>query len=610
MRIPYFRPSRQQVYAAAAAGRYAAFMLATLMYVFYLYTQAGLSPDLIKLTLMITAVSGALLAPLIGWISDSCLNTRKSYLSWILGGSIAGSACLIMMFAEPTLPEAARVIYTIVVSLLWIATFALSDIPFWSLLSFCKARNALREQMTAHARAIGTLACGILFTTVAMLLHRYDVAESPSFYVYLALTVAAVLLLGAVALFYGFGEVPPPVLLSVADFNRALFKNDQLLATGFITFLQQSALTVLAVAMGAVIWSLPNTFELIWDFFFPAVFATVAAFVTYRRACETLTRRGVFVISCALMIAGFSLLMLTDFRDPSLLGGVIASFMLANVGTGWSIASTTVMTADCVEYGEFKLRRRAPGAAFAIQTFCRCAAPAIALILTEFGDLFGGIFFNSHGTSHLLTVFRISVIACVAMIAAMLVCYLLCFRLHGKVFENILVYLEDGRGSGGGDASQLSRHPLRYALNPGAVFCRLHADTPEQVMDILASRLASLRAVKTLDAYKAEVARKIALSPAGIAEGIAIPHAVGDFAARPAIAIATLKKPLDFKAADGRKCDLVFMIAVPDDPDLYITLLGQLSLMLNAKGFGDKLRHASGSDEILDRIIQCEKHLF
>ena len=109
--------------------------------------------------------------------------------------------------------------------------------------------------------------------------------------------------------------------------------------------------------------------------------------------------------------------------------------------------------------------------------------------------------------------------------------------------------------------------------------------------------------------YLKEIKNKMEKFPAGIAEGIAIPHAIGDFANRPAVAVATLNKPLDFGAADGQKCDLVFMIASPDEANAYISLLGQLSVILNNKKLCDRLRRASESGELIDRIMQCEKHL-
>lgn len=100
------------------------------------------------------------------------------------------------------------------------------------------------------------------------------------------------------------------------------------------------------------------------------------------------------------------------------------------------------------------------------------------------------------------------------------------------------------------------------------------------------------------------------MNPAGIAHGIAIPHTRGSFVRRSALAVAHLSTPIDCGAADGKPCDLIFLIAAPDDGRSHISLLGNLSLMLSEPGFADKLRKSTSPEEINTRLITCEKQLF
>ena len=41
----------------------------------------------------------------------------------------------------------------------------------------------------------------------------------------------------------------------------------------------------------------------------------------------------------------------------------------------------------------------------------------------------------------------------------------------------------------------------------------------------------------------------------------------------------------------------------------YITMLGQLCLMLGTGGFADRLRRSVSGAEITDRILECERHM-
>ena len=77
---------------------------------------------------------------------------------------------------------------------------------------------------------------------------------------------------------------------------------------------------------------------------------------------------------------------------------------------------------------------------------------------------------------------------------------------------------------------------------------------------------------------------------------------------RPAIAIAVLEKPLDLGSFDGKKCDLIFLIASPDDGQTHLNLLGRLSLVLNEQGFADSLRHAGTAREVVTRIARYAQH--
>ena len=72
----------------------------------------------------------------------------------------------------------------------------------------------------------------------------------------------------------------------------------------------------------------------------------------------------------------------------------------------------------------------------------------------------------------------------------------------------------------------------------------------------------------------------------------------------------SLKNPIDCGSLDEKPCDLIFLIATPDDGKSHMNLLKNLSLMLSEPGFANKLRNAGSAEEITKRLIACEKNLF
>ena len=269
--------------------------------------------------------------------------------------------------------------------------------------------------------------------------------------------------------------------------------------------------------------------------------------------------------------------------------------------------------------------------------------------------------------------YRMLLIMAVICCALMLVIYLKSYRLHGAFFKNMLSTLEQirqtFRGGAGADTTALamgqtakaereqsftpsyypdnstqtyspvagdisaggadsfdapapaaslqniqpfSTHTLvRYALDKSCIV-RLKADglTLPVIVDKLGNLTERLGSISSAALLTAAVLKKHEISSCAIAQGIAIAHARGPFALRPCMALAVLDEPLaDLICPDGSSCDVIFLIASPDDGYSHLTLLGRLSLMLNEPGFADKLRKASSRHEIYDRLLQCSLKL-
>ncbi len=589
----------------AAAGRYCGLMFTSVLFIAFLLLVMRQGTNIITEQLLISGVVGVAVSVLIGWVADSSFIIKKGVLSWILGGSLTTAACLLIMFAEPLKKD---ITLSAITSVLWMVAYAVSDTAFWSLTASFGARHLLRESIASKARAAGVALAGILLIATIIALFFAPHANAHTVFKLGALFAALFIFLGAVLLFSRFGEPPVQGLLHCKEFVNILFKNDQLMSVTAVTILQQISIWLAMVGVSAAILHFQSSGELLLAFSIPAIVSQCLAYLIFARVTQIFNRRGMFIISAIIMITAFVLLSFEKPDDINHLGGVIAAFALANFGMGWSIASTTAMTADCVEYGEFKLRKRAPCVAFSMQTMARCIAPPAAFLIFAAGGRFGSLIYKSNDLDLLYPSYRFTIAIATFTAALMLISYLASFKLHGKMFENVLRNLEDGRDGRQNDAGY-SANPLRYAINNQAVFCQLKADSPEQVMKLLIARLNQVQAINDPNLYLKEIERKIKKFPAGIADGIAIPHAIGTFVNRPAIAIATLETPLNFGAADGQDCDLVFMIASTNAQNAYISLLGQLSLVLNNKGFCDRLRKAVTAEEIIDRIKQCEKHL-
>ena len=284
-----------------------------------------------------------------------------------------------------------------------------------------------------------------------------------------------------------------------------------------------------------------------------------------------------------------------------LIGMLVA---ISACGFALSLASTTVMTADCVDYGEFKFGIRIECMNFSIQTVAAKIGYLFILIITGLSFFF---------FRHLFKKFKFDQQDCILIVCicsvSMLIVYVTYYKLHGSFFENILnaiTYFSNNKTT----AVKEKFNSVRYAIDEHCVIYKLKANTLDEVIQVLTDRLFEVKAIKSKHDLLKGINEKIAKNPAGIAHGIAIPHTRGNYVNRSSLAVATLKTPLNCGASDNKPCDLFFLIAVPDDGVSHINLLSNLSLMLSEPGFADKLRHSGSNEEITKRLILCERNLF
>ncbi|MFH0765017.1 MAG: PTS sugar transporter subunit IIA [Calditrichota bacterium] len=93
----------------------------------------------------------------------------------------------------------------------------------------------------------------------------------------------------------------------------------------------------------------------------------------------------------------------------------------------------------------------------------------------------------------------------------------------------------------------------------------------------------------------------------GIGFGVAIPHAEPGPYAQPLAAFCRLKKGVDFKAPDGQKARLIFLLLTPrETPALHVRLLARICRLTRSTLLRDKLLNAVDPAEVVAIIASVE----
>lgn len=114
--------------------------------------------------------------------------------------------------------------------------------------------------------------------------------------------------------------------------------------------------------------------------------------------------------------------------------------------------------------------------------------------------------------------------------------------------------------------------------------------------------------INNVEVYRKGVYAREEEGSTGIGEGIAIPHCKSDAVSRPGLAAMVVRDGVDFDSLDGKKVDLIFLIAAPDTKDnVHLEVLSKLSVLLMEEQFTSALKHAKSVEEFLAVIDNAEE---
>ncbi len=109
------------------------------------------------------------------------------------------------------------------------------------------------------------------------------------------------------------------------------------------------------------------------------------------------------------------------------------------------------------------------------------------------------------------------------------------------------------------------------------------------------------------DKFFQAVMEREALGSTAIGKGLALPHARTQFIDHIIIALARLKKGVDFDAVDAEPVELIFLLGTPlKAVGEYLTVLAKLSKILKDDNTRKKILKAKSPAEIKNIFIEAE----
>ncbi|MGL5351454.1 MAG: fructose-specific PTS transporter subunit EIIC [Cetobacterium sp.] len=137
-----------------------------------------------------------------------------------------------------------------------------------------------------------------------------------------------------------------------------------------------------------------------------------------------------------------------------------------------------------------------------------------------------------------------------------------------------------------------------------------NSKTKESVIEELITLLDENGVLTSKNGFYNDVLSREKISPTGLEDGLAIPHAKSNFVKTPKIVVARLKSCIeDWESVDDdNKVCLVFLLAIPSkhQGDMHIEILKNLTISFMKDGFIDSLKNAKNKDEFLTLLSSEE----
>ncbi|HIV55504.1 MAG TPA: melibiose:sodium transporter MelB [Candidatus Anaerobiospirillum stercoravium] len=605
-------------FGLGAVGKDMAYAAMAVYLMMYFTDVVGVSAAFVGVVFLFARLWDAFNDPIMGWIVDNTKSRWGKFRPWILIGTLVNSIIAILLFTNPVhffdLSMGQAMAYCAVFYILWGMSYTIMDIPYWSFIPAFSSDSKVRDVMSVIPRT-GAMIGGQFVTIFGLSMITWlgvtgGSADSEGFQRYLIFVCVVFIALELICVTNIHEHVQTPLRqkITIKGMLNILFKNDQLLVIIVLTIIQQIGQNLVN---GTILYYFKYVLisEDSYPYFMAAgAIAQFVAFVTFPKLVEKTSRRFVYI--------GSGLLMIVGYLGMFLLGGegagiylACGAYCVASLGVALSLVSTTVMLADTVDYGEYKLGTRAESIVFSMQTMTVKFGTALAGFLSGLTLTLVGYVPNvqqSEGTLLGLRVVMFVVSSIILLV--MLLLYIKYYKLNGDFYKNMLSALQVSRDQA--KAKRASTRFVRAALDEQSILLDVQCSSKDELLALMVHNLVTTGKLKAEDEatlLQAIQARE-AQGPTGIADGIALPHAKCDCIGESALVIAKLAHGLDFAAPDGKPCDLVFLLASVNDGNAHLNVIGRLGLILNDPENVKHIRECHDAYRMVEIIAHAEKH--
>lgn len=363
----------------------------------YLAKVLGISPLFLLVITPLARLWDGINDPMMGSIVDQANSKMGKYRPWILRGTLLNAVVLCLLFNNPGIDTNSvwMLVYVAVFYVLWGMTNTLADIPYWSMIPSMASGEKDRNLISTVARAFSGLGQGVISILTPIMVPllagvaKDDLDALPADVLKVGFgkwSILAAILLVVFAVICVSVTKERNVIKSEEKFSfkRALSvikNNDQLLIFMLFAmisnagFYMTSGISVFYFTEVAGDLTLQSTFNLM------GTVGSVLGILVVPVCSKFMNNRSIYKLSLLMAAGGYIGMAVIGYGFGGNVYGLGLCYIVTSLGTASMFVNQTVMLADIVDYGEYKLGKRNQSLTFSMKGFLQKMAYTIQSII-------------------------------------------------------------------------------------------------------------------------------------------------------------------------------------------------------------------------------------
>ena len=430
-------------YGIGALGKDLAYAIVSTYLMVYFTDAVGLNPAFVGTLFLVARLWDAVNDPAMGMIVDNTRSKFGKFRPWIFIGTVLNAVVIVFLFRKPDLEGLPLYAYFSIMYILWGMTYTIMDIPYWSMIPTLATTKEDREKISVVPRIFASLG-GLTVTTFGIaLVNKLGNGNQIKGFEYFALGIVIIFIISTIVTCINVKEKTQVQVnnekVNIKQAFNILKQNDQLLVFIGIVLAYNLAMQL---AGGAAIYYFKYVAgkESLFSLYSFFKVAEIGGLMLFPVVTRKIGRQQVFRVATILPMFGLITLFISGLIAPQSILFISVSAVLLNLGSGFLLGSTTVMLADIVDYGEYKLGSRNESIIFSAQTLLVKLASALSGWLIGVGLSLIGYVAGAAVQSN-ITIIGIRVIMTIIPSIVALVMYIIYkskYKINGSFHDEIL----------------------------------------------------------------------------------------------------------------------------------------------------------------------------